>query len=487
MLRHRAIKGVLWNFAQTLSQRGIGMLVTLLLARFLAPADFGLMAMLAVFLAVATSLMDSGFREALIQKSEVTDTDYATALWANVALGAVAYLALFVCAPLVAGFYAEPRLVALLRVAGLIVPCTSVQVTTIAALSRQLDFRAQLMATVPASLISGGVAVALAYAGAGAWALVVQMLLAAVITSVLLLWKRHWLRNRVFDRRSFGQMFRFGRNMFAAGLLEIVFSNAYVVVIAKLFSASIAGYFFFAQRIRDLVLNQLVASIQTVTYPAFVSIGADDARMKQGYRKLVRITTFVLFPTVLILAALAEPLFEALLPATWWPAALYLQLSCLAGVLYPLHAVNLNVLKVKGRSDVFLGIEIVKKAMLVAVLAVSLRFGIMGVLWGQVAVSVVSYGPNSYFTKRFIGYSLWEQLGDVLPALLLALAAAAAALAAGSLVQGPAIMKTGAGAALALALYLGGALLFRFESLALIRTLITERMRARPAYDPAHR
>lgn len=419
-LHRKTVSGVLWNFAQRLSTSGIGFFITLLLARYLAPADFGLIAMMVVFIAVATSLMDSGFTQALIRKVNADAADYATAFLANLVLGLLAYALLFAGAPLISEFYGEPELVNLLRVAGLVVPVNSTMMVQVAILSRRLDFKAQLHVTVPATLLSGVISVGLAYVGWGAWALVLQMLIAAVVTSALYWMSGVWRPQWSFSYRSLAEMYGFGSKLFIAGLIDTLFQNMYVVVIARLFSAVVAGHYFFANKIKDVILSQLVVAIQAATYPALASVQHDDVRLKAGYRQVIQLTVFALFPALLFTAALARPLFEVLVPEKWIPAVPYLRLLCIAGLLYPLHAINLEILKVKGRSDLFLYLDVLKKAVFVGVLALSYRYGVMGILYGQVICSVLAYVPNSYFSSRLVNYPIREQCSDFVPALLLA-------------------------------------------------------------------
>ncbi len=423
-LSAKTTTGILWNFSQQLATRGVGILVTLLLARFLVPEDFGLVAMMAVFLALGNSLMDSGFREALIRLENITQEDYATAFYANLVLGLVSYGALFAAAPAIAEFYEEQRLVDLIRVASFSVIIMSFQVVQVASLSRNLNFKAQLKASLPASVISGVIAVALAYVGWGVWALVSQTLLNALVQTGLLWRVEGWRPTRHFSWPSLKGMYNFGYKLFLSGVLNTVFQNLYVIVIAKVFSAQVAGLYFFANKIKELIVQQLVRSIQTVTYPALASFQNNDARLKQGYKKIVILMTVALFPGILFTAALADTLFQILLPEKWYPAVPYFQLLCLVAVMMPLHSVNLNILTVKGRSDLFLYIEIVKKLMHGLTLLVSFRYGVIAILLGQITISFVSYIPNSYFASRLLGYGLTEQAKDFGPALLSASLAA---------------------------------------------------------------
>ena len=476
-LTKKTITGILWNFSEMLSRRGIQVVITLLLAWFLLPEDFGLLAMMAVFLAAAMSLMDSGFKQALIRLQGAGQREFNTAFYANLVLGALSYTLLFIVAPFVALFYDEPCLTILIRVAGLNILINAFQLVQSAILSRELNFKAQLQAALPAGIFSGIVALGLAYGGLGVWALIAQMFLASLVTT-LLLWRfQGWRPSLGFSLQSFRSMYNFGYKLFLSGLLEILFQNVYVVVIAKLFSTTIAGYYFFAYKLKELVISQLVGAIQTVTYPALATLQDDDIRLKAGFRKVVRITTFLLFPAVFLLAALAEPLFIAVLPEKWLPAVLYLQLMCLAGVMYPLHLINLNILRVKGRSDLYLYLEIIKKVMAVIILALSFRYGVIGILIGQVIGSVLAYIPNSYFSALLINYSMREQLSDFMPSMTLSGVVGLAVYSAGFELSWPALAKLLVFALTATLFYFAGAHLLKLKAYVLVRQMILERIK----------
>lgn len=424
-LAKRTIIGIFWNFSEQMSRRGINIIITLLLARFLAPSDYGLIAMMSVFLAIGTSLMDSGFRQSLIRIKNATPDDYNTAFYSNLGLGLLSYLLLFFSAPLISNFYHEPKLTLLIRVTSLTIIISSFQLVQLANLSRALNFKAQLQSSFPAGIISGLIAVGLAYLNFGVWALVIQMLLAALIKTVLLWFIQGWRPSILFSRTSFLNCYSFGYKLFLSGVIDILFKNIYVMIIAKIFSASLAGYYFFAYKIKDLFIHQLVSAIQNVTYPALSAIQDDPIKLKSGYRKLIGVTTFLLSPTMLLLASVADPIFRILLPAKWLPAVPYLQLMCLEAVLYPLHSINLNILKVMGRSDLFLNLEIIKKTMVAVIILISIKFGIYGILVGQIAVSILGYIPNSFFSSRLINYPVREQVMDFGPNILLSLIIAA--------------------------------------------------------------
>lgn len=424
-LTAKTTTGVLWNFGQQLATRGVGILVTLLLARFLVPEDFGLVAMMAVFLALGSSLMDSGFREALIRLENITQEDYATAFYANLVLGLVSYGALFAAAPAIAEFYEEPRLLDLIRIASLSVIIMSFQVVQVASLSRKLNFKAQLKASLPASVISGVIAVGLAYVGWGVWALVSQTLLNALVQTALL-WKMEgWRPTRKFSWSSLKGMYSFGYKLFLAGILNTIFQNIYIVVIAKIYSAPVSGLYFLAEKIRAVIIQQLVFSLQSATYPALAKIQGDERRLKTAYKKIVVIMSVVLFPLIMLAVLISEPLFSLVLEEDWIGVIPYFQILCIASLTAPLSVVNLNILKVKGRSDLFLIAEVVKKVMIVIALALTFEHGVMIIVIGQAVVSVFSYFVNSLFSKRVLGYGYIEQAGDFYLALIISVASAA--------------------------------------------------------------
>lgn len=417
-LSGRTAKGVFWSLLEQFLQRGTGVLVTLLLAGFLSPNDYGLMAIMAVFLAIAGAFMNFGFLQALIRLQPAQPEHFSTVFVANLLLGLASYALLFGFAPFIARLYGESALVPLLRVAGLVVIINALQVVHQAHLSRAMNFRARVGISLPAALASGGLAILLAWLGAGAWALVAQALCVSVVSTALLwrlgLWRLSWH----FSRDAFSALACFSYKLFLSGLLDIVFRNLYVAIIARLFSTSTAGLYFFANQAKELVIQQLVSAVQRVTYPALATVQDDGPRLKAGYRKVITVSCFLLFPVMLLLAALAEPLFEALLPPHWLPAAPYLQLMCLGALLYPVHAINLNVLQVKGRSDLFLGLEVLKRLMVLPILFMGSRYGVEGILIGNIMASLLAYLPNSYYSVRLIDYRYGEQLADFLPALL---------------------------------------------------------------------
>lgn len=445
--------------------------MTLVLAYFLLPEDFGLLAMMAVFIAVANSIMDSGMKQALVRKVEATQADYNTAFYSNLCFGLVSYTVLYVVAPGISEFYQESRLVELIRVTGVVILLNSFQVIQLAILSRQLDFFRLLKSSLPAVLVSGSIAVIMAYYGFGVWALVMQMIVSSFVTTLLLWAHSSWRPTNQFDWVSFKEMYSFGYKIFLSGLINTVFNNIYVVVIAKIFTSATAGLYFFADRLREIIIKQLVSAIQQVTYPALASIQEDQERLKQGYRKVMVATSFLLSPTLLLLAALAPPLFDLIFPARWEPAVPYLQLMCIASVLHPLHSINLNILKVKGRSDLFLGLEIFKRILICLILFFTYKHGVIAILIGSIVHSIIAYFPNSYYSRGLINYSVSEQMLDFLPSIALSVMVASVVYCLSNYFDYPAIIALPGLSIVGIAIYIFVARAFRYRAYFIVISL----------------
>lgn len=420
MSRSLIALGIVWNLAEQFGRRGISFVISLILAQFLTPEDFGLVAIVAVVSTVASASMESGLRDALIRTENASELDYSTAFWANLALAGITYLVVFWMAPLIATYYQDVGLTSLIRVAAVAIFFNLFQIVPGAILSRTLSFAVQFRIGMFSGALSAFVAIVFVSLGFGVWALVMQMLTSSIVSAIGFSLSRVWRPRLLFSRGSLSRLLSFGYKIYLSSLLEIIFSNLYVLAIARIFLAGVAGLYFLAEKIRDILVGQLVNSIQTVTYPVLSALQNDPLKLKEACREVLLVTTFLVFPAMLLLAALAVPLFKVCFPEAWWPAASYLQLMCIAGALYPLHAINLNFLKVRGRSDLYLYIEIFKKILTLIVLMVCISYGVIGILVGQILGSVVAYVANSYFSESAVGYPPLEQVADFLPSLLLA-------------------------------------------------------------------
>ncbi|PLC51520.1 lipopolysaccharide biosynthesis protein [Pollutimonas subterranea] len=464
---------IIWNLANMLVSRGASVIFTLFLAKFLAPEAFGLMAMIIICYALADALMTSGFGQCIIRQKDITPLDLSTAFFTNLALSFLTYLLVYLMAPWVAGLYEQLELTNLIRVTGLVLFINSLKVVQLALLYRDMDFRSLMRVNSTATVCAGLVAVALAYAGFGVWSLVAQFTVSALVSTGMLWLLSTWRPSLSFSVASFKYMFGFGSKLMLESTLNVLYENSYILVIGKLFSPETTGLYYFAKRIRDLIVDQANGAVQQATYPAMARIQDDNTDLKRMYRLVIQLVFFVVTPGLLAVAVLAQPLFEVAFNDRWRPAVPYLQLLCLAGVLLPIHTVNVNMLKVKGRTDLILYLGLVKKSLHLVLLAASVPYGIVGILIGQIIAVVLSSAPYMYYSTALIDYRLAEQIQDLLKPLI---AASVAAFASWSLLDAldmSAAWSALTGGLVFSVLYIGIGHLANIEGYALIKKKLT--------------
>lgn len=424
-LKNKTAKGVLWSALERFSVQGVMFIVMIVMARMLSPKDYGLVGMLTVFISVAQSLIDSGFSQALIRKQDRTEIDNSTVFYFNIVVGFIIYIILFVCAPFIADFYDEPQLVLITRAIGLSVIFNSLAVVQRALLTIAIDFRTQAKASLIAAIISGIVGVSMAYCGFGVWSIVAQQLTNLGLNTILLWIFSKWSPRLLYSWRSFRELFSFGSKLLASGLLDSLYRNIYLIVIGKFFKASDLGYYTRAQQFGDFPSSNLTGILQRVTYPVLCTIQDDDERLATVYRRFLKISAFVIFPLMTGLAAVAKPTILFFLKEQWLFTATLLQILCFSMMWYPIHAINLNLLQVKGRSDLFLKLEIWKKILGVVVLCATLPFGLIAMCFGGIASSLIALVINTYYTGKLINVGFFKQMRDLMPTLILSLAVGA--------------------------------------------------------------
>ena len=404
--------GFLWNLASLFFSKGATTVFTLLLAKFLAPEAFGLVAMATVVFELANAFVQSGLGQALIRSKSVSDEDLSTVFFANLGLSFVAYAAIFFSAPHIASFYSQAELTVLVQVMGLVVFVNAIKVVQLAVLSRAMNFKAQMKANTSASIVSGALAVIAAYYDFGVWSLVVMMLSQALISSSLYWIMSSWRPSMAFSFKSFKELFSFGKNLLAEGFLQVLYQNSYVLVIGRFFSAEVTGLYFFAKKISNLISKQLTEAVQNATFPALSTLQDSDEKLRYKYRQIMQLMMFLIVPIMALLGTLATPLFDLLFHDKWSGAIPYLELLCIVGAIYPLHAININLLKVKGRSDLILKIGVFKKVVNLSLLVCAIPYGVYWITASQVVGSLLCLIPNTYFSSKLIDYSLKLQLND---------------------------------------------------------------------------
>jgi len=436
-LKQKTLSGVFWTLAERVGLRLFQFLPTILLARRLSPEEFGLVGMLSIFILLAQTFLDSGFGMALIQKKDADHTDECSIFYFNILIGLALVLGMYLSAPLIAAFYGQPMLTPLTRWLSLDILLKSLSLIQTTLLTRSLDFKTQLKANFTATLLGGVAGVAAAYAGLGVWSLVIQILVNSALRTLSLWLMSRWRPASRFSLAALRSMFGFGSNMLFSSLLATVFDNLYQVFIGKMFSAAALGYYTRANSLKLVVVDTTSQALSRVLFPALSSIQDDTERIRQIYRKSIRLVTFVHFPLMLGLAAVAAPLINLLFSEKWGESALFFQLMCLAGLLYPLQVVNLEVLKVKGRSDLFFRLTLIKRCLMIALMLLTYRWGVPALLVGHIVNTLIAYFINSYYSEQLIDYSVRKQLADIFPNLLFAALAALGMWWVGGLVRQP--------------------------------------------------
>lgn len=412
-LKQATTKGLFWSSVERFSNQGVQFVFSIILARLLSPSDYGIIAMVTIFFAVAQSFVDSGFSNALVRKTDRVEEDLSTCFYFNIGVGIIAYIVLFLIAPLVANFYNQPILSPIIRITGLEVMLNSLCVVQQALFTIKIDFKSQAKITLSATVISGIVGILLAYQGYGIWALVWQGVASSIVRMGLLWLMSKWRPRTGFSKSSFNYLFGYGSKLLASGLLDTIYNNIYPIVIGKFYNPAQLGNYSRALGWAQLPSANITSILQRVTFPVLSAIQDDTLRLQNSYRRLLKLSAFIVFPLMMGLAAIASPLIRVILTAKWDGCVLYLQILCFALMLYPIHAINLNLLQVKGRSDIFLRLEIIKKIIGVVILIITIPLGITAMCLGMVFSSIICLIVNTYYTSRFIDVGLLTQLKDL--------------------------------------------------------------------------
>ena len=422
----KTVKGVGWSFIDNIASSGVTFLVGLVLARLLAPAEYGIMAMIAIFIAISNSITDSGFSNALIRKIHIDRIDYNTVFYFNLLVSIVIYLLLFLASPAISSFFKEPILINVTRIIGWVVIINALAIIPRTIFVRNINFKTQTKISLISSVSSGIIGIGMALCNMGVWSLVGQQISRQLLNTLFLWIFCRWRPVWEFSIKSFRELFGFGSKLLLSGLLDTIYKNIYYIVIGRFYTSSQLGQFTRAEQFKTIFSSNLTTVVQRVSYPVLSSIQEEPERLREAYRKVIKTTMLVTFACMLGLAAVSKSLLLILIGEKWLPAVHFLQIICFSGMLYPLHAINLNILQVKGRSDLFLKLEILKKVIAIAPIIIGIFYGIEYMLYGSVCTSFIAYFLNSYYSADLINYSTKKQITDILPTFLVSLFTSAA-------------------------------------------------------------
>ena len=420
-LKSDAVHGVFWSFVERFSLQGVQFLLGIVMARLLTPADYGVIAMLAIFMSLSQVFIDGGFTTALVQKQERTESDFSTVFYINLIVSLVCYGLLFLGAPYIAAFYEQPLLTAVTRVYALNLVINSLVAVNKTKLIIDLDFKTQSKISLIAAVVSGLVGLCCAYMGLSVWSLVVQMLLNSMLNVALSFYFVRWMPKAGFSMASFHRLFSYGSKLLAASIISSLYTNLYSLVIGKKFTSDKLGYYSRADQFAQLTSGNIAAILSRVSFPLLSKIQDNDERLVSVYSKYIQISAFIVFPIILGLGGVAKPLILILLTEKWVFSAYLLQILVFAYLWDCIILVNLNLLKVKGRTDLLLKLEIYKKAIALSILFITLFFNLTVICFGLVAYSCIAFYMNTIYTRKLLNYGFLQQVKEIAPFLLLSL------------------------------------------------------------------
>ncbi|WP_417237035.1 lipopolysaccharide biosynthesis protein [Bizionia paragorgiae] len=420
-LRKQTFSGLIWTFLDAVVARGVGIAAAIILARLLSPREFGLMGMIYIFTSISASIVDSGLTASLIRSKNTDNIDFSTVFYTNIGISVFLYGIIFMCAPYISGFYSEPQLVAIIRVYAFIFVINSFSAVQQTLFQKKMDFKKLMILNIPGIIIGAIIGVAMAYNNFGVWSIITMQLITQALYSIMLWVISDWKPSFVFSNNRLKKHYKFGYKLMLSGILNSAFENVYNVLIGRFFSTAALGQFERARSFSNYPVIVLSSIVGKVSYPMLSGIQDDKEKLTAAYKQVLQFIVFICAPLMLGLSAVSKPLILLLLGPQWEQAAVFFQILCISGMLYPVHAFNLNLLKVYGRSDWFLKLEVYKKIMIVLVVTIAFQFGIYGLVWGSVVISILALIINTHYTNRLIGYNLWNQFKDVWVILLLSI------------------------------------------------------------------
>ena len=463
-LKQKTKEGLFWKFAEQFSNYGVQFIIGIIMARLLSPSDYGITALPAVFIAIAGVFTNAGFSDALVRKTELKEEDLSTAFFYSLGVGALCYVILFFASPWIADFYKTPVLEPLMRVTALSFILTPLRTPQNVLLRRRLNFKTPAKISVIVTVLSGVVGIVMAYIGYGVWALVISGLFANVFGLLMIVYMVRWYPKSGWSKESFRYLWGYGNKMMASGLLDTLYRNITPVIVGKFFSTADLGVYNRAQGYASLPSSNIHAVVREVSFPVLSKMQDDDERLLFNYRRMIKLSAFIVFPLMMILAALARPLIIVMITEKWEACIILLQLMCFSKMWYPVHALNLNILTVKGRTDLFLKLEIAKKILGLIVICGALPFGLVAFCAAQIVSSLVSLIINTWYTGKLYHFGFKEQMKDLLPIIFLGLLMFVSVLGITHLISNMYIQLV-VGFAVGGGIYIGGAYLFKIQEL----------------------
>lgn len=463
-IKKKTISGLIWQYAEKCGAEIIQFVVSIIIARILSPEEYGIIGIVTVFITVANVFVVSGLGQALVQQKEINEDDYSTVFFYNIAFSILLYIALFFAAPIIAGFYKSDILLPVIRVLGTTIIIGAVNNVQRSYVQKTMQFKRFFVSTLIGKIVSAIVGIVMAVNGFGVWALVGQQI-SMLMTDMLILWLTvKWRPRLVFSVGRMKKLFSYGWKLLCSNLIDTVYNNIYTLLIGKFYSPTDLGFYNRGKDFPRAIVINVNSTIDSVMFPVLSDVQEQKERLKSMMRRSMVTSTFLIFPAMAGLAAIAEPLTVFLLTDKWLPAVPFIQFCCFTFAFLPVTTANLQAIKALGRSDIFLKIEIIKKIIGILVLVLTLPHGLMVMMTARCFNTVLSSFINAYPNKKLLGYTYWEQVKDIAPSLVLSLIMAVAVLPITLLPIAP-VLQIIVQIIIGVAVYFGLAKLFKFECL----------------------
>lgn len=463
-LKQQTKKGLYWSFFNQFANYGMQFCVGIVMARLLSPSDYGITALPGVFLAIAAVFQDSGMAGALIRKPEIEEKDYSTLFLYSIGVGTFMYAVLFLISPYIAAYFNTPILTSLIRVTALTFLWGPISTVQYVILKRKLDFKTPTKISIITKAFSAIVGITMAYMGYGLWALVISGVFSSFFGLIVIVWVVKWYPRTGWSRESFNYLWGYGNKMLASSLLDTAYNNITPVFVAKYYSPADLGVYNRSQNYAIMPSQNITGVIQNVTFPVLSKMQDNDEYLARNYRRMLKTTAFIVFPLMMLLAGLARPLILTMITAKWEACIILLQLMCFSMMWYPIHAINLNLLQVKGRTDLFFRLEVIKKIIGLSIFIVTLPLGLVVFCIGGIISSLVCLVVNTYYTGKLINVGYLKQMRDLFPTLFLSLVLFGVILALNQFISNY-LLQILVGGTVGSLVYLGGAYLFKFDEL----------------------
>lgn len=476
--RTKVLSGLIWRYAERCGAQGIQFVVSIVLARLLTPSDYGLIGLITVFISIAQVFAQSGLGQALVQRKDADSTDFSTVFYYSIVFSVALYIILFLCSPLIADFYNAPELTAVIRVLSLTVIIGAVNSVQQAYVQKTMQFKRFFWATLGGTLASAIVGIIMAYKGFGVWALVAQQLTNQTIDTIVLWLTVKWRPTWTFSIERMKRLFSYGWKLLVTSLIYKVYNNIYSLVIGKVYSSTDLGYYNRGNQFPSVIENNIDSAVEGVLFPVMSEVQDDKLRLKSVMQKFIISSTFLMFPVMAGLAAIAKPLVLILLTEKWLPAVPFIQFNCFVKAFMPIFNANLQTINATGRSDIFLKLEIIKRIIGVLILIATLPMGLYAMMYGQCVVCMIELFLDAFPNKRILGYSFLEQIKDIMPSLILSFVMCIIVLCV-NLLNLNTYITIIFQIMIGIVIYVGGALLFKFESLSYVYNTVRDFIKKR--------